>query len=546
MEFFLLVALQAVPLDDFEKDPQGWKFVGGEEFPGAKGGLAIDATVAHGGRRSYRLQGDFTGGGAYVGTWRELGGRDIKELRLWVKSGTILRIGVRLQDSTDQTHQGSVPLAASSDWQQVVLRIAELTGGEHWGGANDGRWHGPIKAFGLNIGKNAFAEGGPKSGTLWIDDLEAVPVEGRPTILTGVLAPASCRPGYGTRLTYRWEAEPMGRDLAVFVHFTGARGMAFQGDHGPSVPTSVWSGHVEYTKTILVPADAAEGEYKIIVGLYDKAGRAAVKKGDGAIAHDGDAFQIGVLKVDAKAAVPKLPAPTLKLDGYVLKFADEFDDLSVSRAGPGTRWIAHTPYWGDFGDAGFADPTEGFPFTIDKGILRIEARKTNGRWRAGLLSSADPQGNGFSQQYGYFECRARFPKGLGMWPAFWLAGVKGIKDKSIVNPEVDVVEQYGVNPRALHTTLHLWGPGAKHDGEGDVFVVEGMTDDFHTYGASVEEKEIVWYFDGIELWRRKTPEAAKVPLYVMVDLAMGGGWPIDQAVSPSFMYVDYVRVYAKK
>jgi hypothetical protein len=27
---------------------------------------------------------------------------------------------------------------------------------------------------------------------------------------------------------------------------------------------------------------------------------------------------------------------------------------------------------------------------------------------------------------------------------------------------------------------------------------------------------------------------------------MGGGWPIDKAVSPSYMYVDYVRAYAKR
>jgi len=73
-----------------------------------------------------------------------------------------------------------------------------------------------------------------------------------------------------------------------------------------------------------------------------------------------------------------------------------------------------------------------------------------------------------------------------------------------------------------------------------------MSDDFHTYGALVEEKDITIYFDGVELWRQKTPPEAKVPLYIMVDLAMGGGWPIDRAVSPSYMYVDYVRAYARK
>jgi len=34
-----------------------------------------------------------------------------------------------------------------------------------------------------------------------------------------------------------------------------------------------------------------------------------------------------------------------------LTFDEEFDELSVSPWGPNTRWIAHTPWAGDFGDA---------------------------------------------------------------------------------------------------------------------------------------------------------------------------------------------------
>jgi beta-glucanase (GH16 family) len=253
------------------------------------------------------------------------------------------------------------------------------------------------------------------------------------------------------------------------------------------------------------------------------------------------------MRIDATAPLPRLGPPTLDLTGYTLTFNEEFEEkLSVSRAGPGTRWIAHTPYWGDFGDAGFADPTDGFPFTTAKGILRIEARKQpDGKWKSGLLSSVDTNGNGFSQKYGYFECKAKFPKGPGMWPAFWLMGVRGIKDKTITNPEIDVVEQYSAIPNSLCMALHQWGPQKKYAGQGDAMVVPSMTDDFHTYGALVDEKNIVWYFDRVEMWRTKTPESAKVPLYVMVNLAMGSGWPIDQAPSPSYMDVDYVKVWAK-
>jgi len=41
-------------------------------------------------------------------------------------------------------------------------------------------------------------------------------------------------------------------------------------------------------------------------------------------------------------------------------------------------------------------------------------------------------------------------------------------------------------------------------------------------------------------------EQRRVPAPTVVDPALGGGWPIDQAVSPSYMYVDYVRAYAKR
>ncbi len=61
-----------IPLADFEAEPKGWTFIPGSEFPGAKGSLAIDSATAHGGKRSYKLQADFRGGGAYVGTWCDL------------------------------------------------------------------------------------------------------------------------------------------------------------------------------------------------------------------------------------------------------------------------------------------------------------------------------------------------------------------------------------------------------------------------------------------------------------------------------------------
>lgn len=225
-------------LDDFEAEPKGWKFVGGEEFPGAKGSLQRDTSRAHAGKGSFRLDADFRGGGAYVGSWKDLehaGLPELEELRLWVQARGLDRLGVRVVDETGQCHQKSVPLPTGSGdgWREVVLKVRDLAGGEHWGGANDGSWHGAPRGLGLNIGKDALAADADGRATLWIDDLTAAPVApGLPTLRWGSIAPTSCRPGYGTRVAYAWDAEPLGVDCSVFVHFVNAQGqMIFQADH---------------------------------------------------------------------------------------------------------------------------------------------------------------------------------------------------------------------------------------------------------------------------------------------------------------------------
>jgi hypothetical protein len=129
---------------------------------------------------------------------------------------------------------------------------------------------------------------------------------------------------------------------------------------------------------------------RIMVGLYDH--RAAdrgwdhqvLKTGEGVKAAESRGgepateYQIGVLKVDSKAPLPQLPKATLNLDGYKMTFDDGFDDLSVSASGPGTRWFTATKE--NFGDARFVEQKDGFPFTVEKGILRIEAAKKAGGW----------------------------------------------------------------------------------------------------------------------------------------------------------------------
>jgi hypothetical protein len=164
-------------LEDFEQAPAAWTYVGGQEFPGAKGGGFLDSSVAHGGKRSYRLEADFREGGQYVGIWRSLAvlqNRHFKEMRMWLKTETLSRISIRLSDATGQCHQRMLTLEPTAEWQELVLHPEDMLGGEYWAGANDGKWHGPATAFGLNISRRSFDEPRPLQGAVWIDDIRVV------------------------------------------------------------------------------------------------------------------------------------------------------------------------------------------------------------------------------------------------------------------------------------------------------------------------------------------------------------------------------------
>jgi beta-glucanase (GH16 family) len=236
---------------------------------------------------------------------------------------------------------------------------------------------------------------------------------------------------------------------------------------------------------------------------------------------------------------------SLDISKYSLTFEEEFDTLDVSGRGPGTRWIAHTPWNGDFGDAIFVDPTPDFPFTVKNGMLRIEARKgSDGRWRSGLLASVDPNGAGFSQKFGYFEMRAKLPWGPGVWPAFWLIGL----DRSEHTAEIDVMEHYGHAPDRFTSAVHVWNrqdPKGSRSVHQRTSIARGsLYDRFNTFGVSIDPEWIRMFLNRQEVWRTRTPDEHRQPMYILVDLGLGGGWPIEGAPNPSFMYVDYIRAYA--
>lgn len=239
----------------------------------------------------------------------------------------------------------------------------------------------------------------------------------------------------------------------------------------------------------------------------------------------------------------------IDLCDYEIAFADEFDTLAVAprKIEGGARWTAHTPWNGDFGDARFSDPRPDWPFTLAGGVLRITARRDEkGRWRSGLIAAADASGAGNGVQYGYFEARMKLPPGPGTWPAFWLMSLQPASQLPKI--EIDAIEYYGHMTDKYFATGHVWYGGknkhlTRHVGTKLPVPARSLTDDFHRYGVRVDAQFITYFLDGKAMWRQPTPKEHKAPLYPLVNLALGSGYPIAQTPDPSVLEIDYVRVY---
>lgn len=285
-------------------------------------------------------------------------------------------------------------------------------------------------------------------------------------------------------------------------------------------------------------------------------------------------------------ATPPQPALTSLLLHMHLTFADEFNSFSpyADAKGNSTCYSGGSGTWQtvyafcsrtNHGNAEaeiYTDPSffaylkketlaeaakdPGIPFSVSDGVLQIKAAPSEqqvqtgaGAWAkytSGLITTQ----YSFTQTYGYFEMRAKFPVGAGLWPAFWLLPA----DKSWP-PEVDVVEAFGA-PNAkgeggthfIHYASHAPGKGTSCGEWYDTGV--DLTGDFHTYGVDFESTGITYYFDGVAYATCPPNPAGGKPFYMLVNLAVGGpgSWPgVPNASTswPAYISVDYVRAYQK-
>jgi len=188
---------------------------------------------------------------------------------------------------------------------------------------------------------------------------------------------------------------------------------------------------------------------------------------------------------------------------------------------------------------------------VHDGTLRLVAQRRRGRgsdgrhrYVSGMISSGPARGASrpkFAFRYGRAEIRARVPAGRGLWSAFWLLPVNRSS-----KPEIDVMEIVGQRRDVAEFHLHWRAPDGEAKRRGKRWASRGLRSGWHTFAIDWRPGSLAWLVDGVVRWRVRGAVVPRTPMYLIVNLAVGGKWagtPDSSTTFPSALLVDSVKVW---
>lgn len=235
--------------------------------------------------------------------------------------------------------------------------------------------------------------------------------------------------------------------------------------------------------------------------------------------------------------------------GWQQTFADEFDGTSLSN-----NWL-YVDYWGTQSRllTGEKSCYLSSQVSLSGGSVYLTAVPgtvadcppqdvSNIQYLSGQISTT----TSFRQAYGYFEVRAKMPKGKGLWPEFRLHRVGGTLPPK--GPEIVVAQTYGSANQALQQYDAVDDLDNVTQHVNSLVTTADLSADFHFYGVDWQPGMLIWYFDGVEVYRYAGTDVYADPMYMLLNLTVGAnvtGDPDASTVFPASMVVDYVHVYAR-
>jgi beta-glucanase (GH16 family) len=194
---------------------------------------------------------------------------------------------------------------------------------------------------------------------------------------------------------------------------------------------------------------------------------------------------------------------------------------------------------------------------IENGNLIIEARKD--KWDGKEITSASITTYGKkSVLYGRIEVRAKLPTGVGTWPAIWMLGNshrEGTRWPAC--GEIDIMENVGYDPDVIHANIHTKAYNhVKGTNKGNKITIEKPYENFHVYAVEWFEDHMDFFVDDEMYFSFKNEKTGNdvwpfdKPHYLILNLAIGGGWGgtkgIEDSIFPQKYFIDYVKVYSQE
>ena len=263
---------------------------------------------------------------------------------------------------------------------------------------------------------------------------------------------------------------------------------------------------------------------------------------------------VGLAAAAALAAttVAAAPAPASAQTSaqQAIVWSQEFDGGAGSAPDPSV-WNLETGGggWGNGELQNYTNSRSNSALDGNGNLVITARREADGSYTSARLTS---QGT-YTAQYGRIEARIRIPRGQGIWPAFWMLGADLPQVGWPACGEIDVMENIGREPGSVHGTVHGPGYSGAEGISGTATLPSGaFADDFHVYGVDWRPGSISWTVDGA-VYRTVTPAdlggdrwVFDKPFFVILNLAVGGGWPGSPDSSTRFpqqMTVDWLRVW---
>jgi len=259
---------------------------------------------------------------------------------------------------------------------------------------------------------------------------------------------------------------------------------------------------------------------------------------------------------------PAQPPSLAQTSSWSLTWFDEFSAADGSAPDP-AKWTYELGGngWGNFELETYTSRPENLQ--IRDGNLVISARRekftgADGSTRDFTSARLKTQDR-FAQAFGRFEARIKIPRGQGIWPAFWLLGADIKQDGWPKCGEIDIMENIGSEPGVNHASLHGPSSVAGHSDLTGTYLMstgQSLADDFHIYAVEWEPGVARFYVDSDNYatfkqaqWPAGGQWVFDHPFFIILNVAVGGGWPGPPDASTQFpqqMLVDYVRVYSKR